>query len=60
LLRRVGQPGHEVQITSDGRSLTLAPARKRYTLVQLLRGMKRGDMPGATWDAEPPAGREAW
>jgi antitoxin ChpS len=62
MLRQMGlDAGHEVEITSDGQSLTLAPARKRYTLAQMLKGMKPGDMPVAKgWDAEPPAGREAW
>jgi antitoxin ChpS len=62
MLRQMGlEAGHEVEISTDGHSLTLAPARKRYSLAQMLKGMKPGDMPAdAGWDAEPPAGREAW
>jgi antitoxin component of MazEF toxin-antitoxin module len=62
MLRQMGlDAGHEVEITSDGRSLTLAPKRKRYSLAELVRGMKPGDMPAAPdWEAMPPAGREAW
>lgn len=62
MLRQMGlEAGHEVEITSDGQSLTLAPVRKRYSLAQMLKGMRPGDMPTAKgWDAEPPAGREVW
>jgi antitoxin component of MazEF toxin-antitoxin module len=62
MLRQMGlEAGHEVEITSDGQSLTLAPVRKRYSLAQMLKGMRQGDMPTAKgWDAEPPAGREVW
>jgi antitoxin component of MazEF toxin-antitoxin module len=62
MLRQMGlEAGHEVEITSDGRHLTLAPKRKRYSLAELLRGMKPGDMPtAADWHGMPPAGREVW
>ena len=62
MLRQIGlEAGHEVEITSDGQSLTLAPRRKRYALAELLKGMKPGDMPTAEgWDEAPPVGREAW
>ena len=62
MLRQMGlEAGHEVEISTDGRSLTLAPARKRYTLAQMLKGMKPGDMPADVgWDKQAPAGREAW
>lgn len=62
MLRQMGlEAGHEVEITTDGHSVTLTPARKRYTLAQMVKGMKPGDMPTAKgWDTEPPAGREAW
>lgn len=62
MLRQLGlEAGSEVEITSDGRSLTLAPRRKRYALAELLKGMRQGDMPTAQdWEAAPPAGREAW
>lgn len=62
LLRQVGlEVGAEVEITSDGRSLTLAPRRKRYSVAELVKGMRPGDMPTADdWSAAPPVGREAW
>ena len=62
MLRQMGlEAGHQVEISTDGHSLTLAPKRPQYSLEQLLRGMKPGDMPAAPgWDTEPPAGREAW
>lgn len=62
LLRQVGlDAGQEVEITSDGRSLTLSPRRKRYDLADLLKGMRPGDMPTAEgWDDAAPVGREAW
>ncbi|MFZ2648558.1 MAG: AbrB/MazE/SpoVT family DNA-binding domain-containing protein [Burkholderiaceae bacterium] len=62
------QAGDRVEIASDGKRLTLAPAaprrgpvRKRYSLAQMLRGMKPGDLPTSKgWDSAPPAGRETW
>ena len=62
MLRQMGlDAGQQVEISTDGRSLTLAPKRPQYSLAQLLRGMKPGDMPAAPgWDAEPRKGREAW
>lgn len=62
LLRQMGlEAGHEVEITSDGHSLNLSPRRKHYTLAELLKGMKPGDMPTAEgWDTSRPVGREAW
>lgn len=62
MLRQMGlNAGDEVEIASDGHSLTIAPRRKRYALADLLRGMRQGDMPTAdAWEAAPPAGREAW
>jgi antitoxin MazE len=62
MVRQMGlEPGHAVEITSDGQTLTLAPTRKRYSLAQMLKGMKPGDMPAAPgWDSEPRKGREAW
>lgn len=62
MLRQLGlEAGQEVEISIDGRSLKLAPKRPQYSLAQLLRGMKPGDMPTeAGWDTEPRTGREAW
>ncbi len=60
MLRQMGlEAGCEVEIASDGQSLTLTPRRKRYALADLLKGMRPGDMPTADeWDAAPPVGRE--
>ena len=62
MLRQMGlDVGDAVAIASDGERLTLAPVRKRYSLAQLLRGMKPGDMPADRgWESDPPVGREAW
>ena len=62
MLRQMGlDVGDAVAIASDGALLTLAPVRKRYSLAQLLRGMKPGDMPkDRGWEAAAPVGREAW
>ena len=38
-----------------------APTRERYSLVQMLKGMKAGDMPAAPGsDGELRRGRELW
>jgi antitoxin component of MazEF toxin-antitoxin module len=60
MLRQMGlDAGCEVEIASDGRSLTLTPRRKRYALADLLNGMRPGDMPtDEGWEAVPPVGRE--
>jgi antitoxin component of MazEF toxin-antitoxin module len=62
MLRQMGlDVGDAVAIASDGERLTLEPVRKRYSLAQMLKGMKPGDMPAAPgWSNEPPKGREAW
>lgn len=62
MVRQMGlEAGHAVEITSDGQTLMLAPTRKRYSLAQMLKGMKPGDMPASPgWDSEPRKGREAW
>ena len=53
---QVLQQGHPIE---DGR-LVLSPARPRYSLAELLDGMKPGDMPTAKgWSDARPAGREA-
>jgi antitoxin component of MazEF toxin-antitoxin module len=60
MLRQMGlDAGCEVEIASDGRSLTLTPRRKRYALADLLKGMRPGDMPtDDAWDTAPAVGRE--
>lgn len=62
MVRQMGlEAGHAVEITSDGQCLVLAPARKHYSLAELLKGMKLGDMPTAPgWDMEPRRGTEIW
>ena len=62
MLRQMGlEAGQPVAITSDGQTVTIAPARRRYSLADMLKGMKAGDMPTAPgWDADKPKGREAW
>jgi antitoxin component of MazEF toxin-antitoxin module len=62
MLRQMGlDVGDAVAIASDGERLTLAPVRKRYSLAQMLRGMKPGDMPADRgWDKDKAIGREAW
>ena len=62
LLRDVGlAAGASVVVTVEDGRLVLSPARPRYTLAELLVGMKPGDMPTAPgWGDARPTGREAW
>ncbi len=62
LLRSLGlEAGATVQVTADAGRLILAPVRPRYTLAELTRGMREGDMPQLpAWEAEGPRGQEAW
>jgi antitoxin MazE len=62
MLRALGLgAGATVAVTVEGDRLVLTPARPRYSLAELLQGMKPGDMPTAkAWSDAPPAGREAW
>ena len=47
--------------TLENGRLVWSPARPRYTLDELLAGMKAGDMPTAPgWADAPAVGREAW
>ena len=60
-----GNDSHRLPFTKPritlNKDLTLAPTRKRYSLAQMLKGMRLGDMPAAPgWDSEPRKGREAW
>ena len=62
MLRTLGlAAGASVAVTLENGRLVLTPARPRYTLDELLAGMKAGDMPTAPgWADAPPVGREAW
>lgn len=61
MLRTLGlEAGSAVAVTVEGGRLVLAPTRPRYTLDELLKGMRKGDMPRAPgWDESPAVGREA-
>jgi len=61
LLSSIGlKSGEQVSIETDGKCLVISPARKKYTLDELLAGMKEGDLPrDAEWENMPPVGREA-
>lgn len=61
-LRSLGlDTGAQVEVTIEDGRLVLSPVRPRYTLADLMRGMKPGDMPTAEgWETMPPAGNEAW
>jgi len=60
LLRSLGlEAGARVAVELEGGRLVLSPARPRYRLDQLLKGMRKGDMPRAEgWDDMAPVGRE--
>ena len=62
MLRTLGlAAGASVAVTVEDGRLVLSPARPRYTLAELLAGMKPGDMPTAPgWADARPVGREAW
>ena len=62
MLRTLGlAAGASVAVTLENGRLVLSPARPRYTLDELLAGMRAGDMPTAPgWADAPPVGREAW
>jgi antitoxin ChpS len=62
MLRTLGlAAGASVAVTVEDGRLVLSPARPRYTLDELLAGMKPGDMPTAPgWTDASPVGREAW
>lgn len=62
MLRALGmQAGASVAVTVEHGRLILSPTRPRYTLDELLAGMKPGDMPTAPgWSDAKPVGREAW
>ncbi len=62
MLRTLGlSAGSSVAVTLEDGRLVLSPTRPRYSLAELLAGMKPGDMPTAPdWADAPPAGREVW
>jgi len=62
MLRTLGLAvGASVAVTVEDGRLVLTPTRPRYTLAELLAGMKAGDMPTAPGCSDArPAGREAW
>lgn len=62
MLRTLGlTAGASVAVTLEDGRLVLAPARPRYSLAELLQGMKPGDMPTEIgWADARPAGREVW
>jgi antitoxin component of MazEF toxin-antitoxin module len=62
MLRTLGlAAGAVVAVTLEDGRLVLSPARPRYSLAELLAGMKPGDMPTAPgWVDARLVGREAW
>jgi antitoxin ChpS len=62
MLRTLGlTAGASVAVTIEDGRLVLSPARPRYSLAELLAGMKPGDMPASPdWADARPVGREAW
>lgn len=52
--------GSEVNIGQEDGHLILKPAKKKYTLAELLDGMEEGDMPyDKSFDQLPTTGNEA-
>ena len=62
MLRSLGlEAGSRVDVAMEDGRLILSPARPRYSLDELLKGMRRGDMPATEgWETMPPVGREVW
>jgi len=60
MLRTLGlAAGASVAVTVEDGRLVLSPTRPRYTLTELLAGMRPGDMPTAPeWRDASAAGRE--
>ena len=61
LLKNLGlEAGSQVDIAADHERIIVTPKQKRkYTLDELLAGMKPGDMPvDRAWDAAPRVGKE--
>jgi len=60
LLNSIGlKSGEQVSIEADGKRLVISPAKRKYTLEELLAGMEEGDLPRDTeWENMPPVGRE--
>ncbi len=53
------RPGREVQVAVRGGRLVITPARRRFKLAELLRGMTRRNR-HAEVSAGDAVGREAW
>ena len=61
LLKNLGlEAGSQVEIAADREKIIVTPKHKRkYTLDELLAGMKPGDMPvDREWDQAPRVGKE--
>jgi antitoxin MazE len=55
------EPGAVVNVELSGSALVLTPARPRYRLADLLKGMQPGDMPtDVDMEAAPAVGLETW
>ena len=57
--------GAEVEVTTDGRSITITPAQPlrrtgRYTLEEILADMPDGDPESTELDWGPPVDEEVW
>ena len=61
LLNSMGlSSGAQVTIATDGKQLVISPVRKKYSLNELVAGMKAGDLPrDVEWEASPAVGNEA-
>jgi antitoxin component of MazEF toxin-antitoxin module len=61
LLNSMGlSSGAQVTIATDGKQLVISPVRKKYSLNELVAGMKAGDLPrDAEWETAPAVGNEA-
>jgi len=60
LLNSIGlKSGEQVSIETDGKCLVIRPARKKYTLEELLSQCEgKAFTIDAEWENMPPAGRE--
>jgi antitoxin ChpS len=52
--------GSEVELSVDGKNVTLSPPRKRYELAELLSEMPEASLPRVEgWDDMVPVGKES-
>ena len=60
LLNSIGlKSGEQVSIEADGKRLVISPARKKYTLEELLSQCEGKALTiDAEWESTPPVGRE--